>query len=63
MEAKVIDKKEEVKIEKKGVELARIATEHQEVFVVNGEAMTFNQYLVWIGNKLVGIAGATGEKI
>jgi len=63
MEAKVVEKKEEVKEVKKGAEVVRVPTEYQDVFVVNGEAMSLNQYLVWMGNKLIGIAGATGEKI
>ena len=44
----------------KSVEVVQIATETQEVFQVDGEVMSLNQYLSWMGNLLVNIKKALG---
>lgn len=49
------EKEKESTGKEEGVQIAQVVTETQEVFSVNGETMTINQYLAWIGNEIIKI--------
>ena len=60
MEAKIIAKeKEEIKeVKKDEVKVVSVVTETQEMIQVGDVTMNLNQYLVWLGNKLLDVSKA-----
>jgi hypothetical protein len=50
----------EEKENKLPVQVVQVATETQEFFSVNGEVMSLNQYLTWIGNLMLEVKKVVG---